>query len=191
MLRYPLALALLVALAVPSLIGCDSGADGSDLDLTVRGFAFTGNSGPSPDDVCGEPTRTSGFITGTPNPYQGASVFETSEDERIFRFINLPNRVRIEIVRARWVGAHFPRGIGQTVRVFEKDSPSRSFDWDLRDETGELVPSGFYRAFFTLTDEDAAALELDGTTLFDDFYVIQREVSMLGDGSWQDPTGCL
>src|SRR5690606_7419908 len=165
--------------------------DGSDLDLTVRGFAFTESSGPSPDDVCGEPTRTSGFITGRPNPYQGASVFETSEDERIFRFINLPNRGRIEIVRARWAGAQYPRGIGETVRVFEKDSPSRSFDWDLRDETGELVSSGFYRVFFTLTDEDAAALEFDGTTLFDDLYVIQREVSMLGDGSWQDPTGCL
>ena len=191
MSRSPLVSALFVALAVVSFAGCDSGADGPGPGLTVKGFAFTISGGPNPDNVCGEPTRTSGLITGMPNPYRGASVFETTEDDRVFRLINLPDRVRIEIVRARWVGAQAPRDIGETVRVFEKDSPSRSFDWDLRDETGELVPSGFYRVFFTLTDEDAAALELDGTTLFDDFYVIQREVSMLGDGSWQDPTGCL
>lgn len=195
MFRLPLVLAVLVALAGLSLAACDSGEDGPDPGLAVTGFAFTVSGGPSPDNVCGEPTRTSGLITGMPNPYRGASVFETSPDERILRFVNLPSQVHIEIVRAYWAEAGRPldpRGtVGETVRIFEKDNPSRSLDWDLRDAGGDLVPSGFYRAFFTVSEETAEALEFGSTRVFDDLYVVQREVSELGDGSWADPTGCL
>jgi hypothetical protein len=202
--------------------GCDS-ADDSPHPITagleVYGFAITTVGSPEVDPyrVCGRPTRTSGFITAVPNPYLGLSVYEADPANRILRFINVPGRVRIEIVRAYWhtrgpspsllwTAGGLVRVVpstGRTVRVIEKDSPSRSIDWDLRDEAGELVPSGFYRVFFTVDEGLARALGFDGPTVYDDIYVIQREDSgitisvdggeteTLGDGSWVDPTGCI
>ncbi|MEM1043126.1 MAG: hypothetical protein AAGI91_10910 [Bacteroidota bacterium] len=206
MIRSALVLAILILLPVA---GCDSGETIPQSDLAVTGFAITLETSPEVDPffVCGRPARTAGLIAAVPNPYRGRSVYETGEGVRVLRFINLPNEVRIEIVRAYWhtvgpdptstaVGGSlaYVRGrTGETVRAFEKDSPSRSFDWDLRDARGDLVPSGFYRAFFTYGSR----------TVFDDLYVVQPEVSgdlfrtddgevsQVGDGSWFDPTGCL
>lgn len=193
------------------LVGCDSDGSHAGADLAVTGFVVTMPERPEVDPAraCGRPTRTSGRITAVPNPYRGLSTYENGADDRRLRFINLPDRVRIEVVGAYWFASGAPREdahvagglvqvyspVGQTVRVLEKDSPSRSLDWDLRDARGRLVPSGFYRAYFTSPD-------LPGR-VFDDLYVIQREdsgeriafddgeVRTLGDGSWIDPTGCL
>jgi hypothetical protein len=207
MLPRPLALVLFPAL----LLGCDSDGSSAVTDLAVTGFVVTSPGQPEVDPAraCGRPARTSGLIAAVPNPYRGTSTYESSADDRRLRFINLPARVRIEIVGAYWFASGAPREdahvaggvvrvyspVGQTVRVLEKDIPSRSFDWDLRDARGRLVPSGFYRAYFTSPG-------LPGR-VFDDLYVIQPEdsseiiafddgeVRMLGDGSWVDPTGCL
>lgn len=208
--RFP-SILFVAALALP-LAGCDSADEGprrATAGLGVRGFAVTTPERPEvePGRVCGRPTRTSGPITAVPNPYPGASAYEAGEDDRRLRFINLPEQVRVEVVRAYWAesdGPHDPRGaVGDTVRVIEKDSPSRSLDWDLRDAAGDLVPSGFYRVFFTLTEGDAAALGLGGAAVFDDVYVVQRTVPLSDldpasgitvetlNPTWADPTGCL
>lgn len=198
--RFPLVLVLAATLALP-LAGCDTADDGPHpitAGLEVYGFAVTSTERPEvePGRACGRPTRTSGPIAAVPNPYFGLSVYETDSANRRLRFINLPDSVRIEIVRAYWhtrgpspsslwTAGGLARVIpstGQTVRVIEKGSPSRSLDWDLRDAAGDLVPSGFYRAFFT-TGEGSAG----GATVFDDLYLIQREDL----ATWRDPTGCL
>jgi hypothetical protein len=203
-------LALLLPLAF-LLVGCDSDGSNAGADLAVTGFVITTPERPEVDlfRACGRPARTSGLITAVPNPYRGVSAYEEDPDNRRLRFINLPERVRIEIVSAYWFASGAPREVetvaggvvrvyspvGRTVRVLKKASPSRSLDWDLRDARGEFVPSGFYRAYFT-------SPSLPGR-VFEDLYIIQREdssdllffddgeVQMLGDGSWTDPTGCL
>jgi hypothetical protein len=129
------------------LAGCDSSDDGPHpitAGLEVRGIAITDPRQPEvdPHRVCGRPTRTSGRIAAVPNPYLGLSAYETDPAIRRLRFINVPGRVRIEIVRAYWhtrgpspsslwTAGGLARVIpstGQTVRVIEKDSPSRSID---------------------------------------------------------------
>ena len=69
-----------------------------------------------------------------PNPYFGASRYETGNLERIARFINMPDVVNIRIYTVS----------GSLIRTINKTGPSRSVDWDLTTESGLPVASGMY-----------------------------------------------
>lgn len=69
-----------------------------------------------------------------PNPYVGASGYETDNLDRTARFINLPDQARIRIYTVS----------GTLVREIVKDGPERSVDWDLTTFNNLPIASGMY-----------------------------------------------
>ncbi|RMG36194.1 MAG: hypothetical protein D6732_08450 [Methanobacteriota archaeon] len=125
-----------------------------------------------------------------PNPYLGYNPEELDPDVMMITFTRLPRKVEVDIYRAVWVGQKSDGEVkGFTgslaahpilpVVTLKKDSPSQYFSWNFRDKLGNLLPSGFYRAFFFV----------DGDSLinFVDMYVITR----FDCSTWIDPTGFL
>ena len=74
-------------------------------------------------------------IAMVPNPYMGASTYESGNLSRVVRLTNLPpEAATIQIYTVA----------GSLVRTLRKDGTSRSLDWDLQTETGLPVASGMY-----------------------------------------------
>ncbi len=70
-----------------------------------------------------------------PDPYYVTSSYETSIDNKIIKFVNLPNKA---IIRIYTVG-------GVLVRVLEHNSATSSEEiWDVRNRGGQFVASGVY-----------------------------------------------
>ena len=82
-------------------------------------------------------------IAMVPNPYMGASTYETGNLSRVVRITNLPpDAATIQIYTVA----------GSLVRTLRKDGPSRSLDWDLQTETGLPVASGMYLVRIEIAD---------------------------------------
>lgn len=77
-----------------------------------------------------------------PNPYLGFSAYESANAERTARFTNLPQQATIRIFTIS----------GTLVRTLQKDSPARSFDWNLQTEGGLPVASGLYLVHIELPE---------------------------------------
>ncbi len=77
-----------------------------------------------------------------PNPYYGASEYESANVERVARFTNLPQRATIRIFTIS----------GTLIRTLEKDNASRSFDWNLQTDNNLPVASGLYLIHIELPD---------------------------------------
>jgi hypothetical protein len=78
-----------------------------------------------------------------PDPYYVKSAYEASTEQKILKFVGLPQRAIIRIYSVS----------GVLVRMLEHDgsqysSTSRSqgseFDWDLRNRNNQVVASGVY-----------------------------------------------
>ncbi len=75
-------------------------------------------------------------ISVFPNPYFGGNDLERTMGERIIRFTGLPKEVTIRIYTLA----------GVFVRRIDKSDLSQYIDWDLKNDTGNLVASGIYIA---------------------------------------------
>lgn len=127
-----------------------SGADlDSDLDGTVIRFyttdpnqigdSFTVNTAdfaavPAEEQDADAQEAALDLIAITPNPYRGYSGYETSGNQTIARFVNLPAQATIRIFTLS----------GTLVRTIEKNSGTATIDWNLRTEAGLPVASGMY-----------------------------------------------
>ena len=87
-----------------------------------------------------------------PDPYYVKSAYEASTDQKILKFVGLPEKAIIRIYSVS----------GVLVRMLEHDgsryaSTSRSqgseFDWDLRNRNNQVVASGVY--FYHIESGDA------------------------------------
>ncbi len=70
----------------------------------------------------------------TPNPYKGASAYETTNVKDVARFTNMPEQATIRIFTLD----------GTLIRTIIKNSPENWIDWDLRTEEGLPIASGIY-----------------------------------------------
>jgi len=70
----------------------------------------------------------------TPNPYKGASAYETINTQDVVRFTNMPEKATIRIFTLA----------GTLIRTIIKNSPDTWIDWDLRTDTGLPIASGMY-----------------------------------------------
>jgi hypothetical protein len=127
-----------------------SGADlDSDLDGSVIRFyttdpnqigdSFTVNTAdfaavPAEEQDADAQEAALDLIAITPNPYRGYSGYETSGNQTIARFVNLPAQATIRIFTLS----------GTLVRTIEKNSGTATIDWNLRTEAGLPVASGMY-----------------------------------------------
>ncbi len=134
-------------------------------------------------------------IKAVPNPLISTPVREDSLNSRGYRklvFTHLPTSIKIQIVKGIWVGELFDhksiisgatiyRISSSPLRTIEhvSDLSDGSVSWDLRDDNGNTVPSGFYRIYFIQESEN-------GFHWFD-IYLIQPEDFY----TWVDPTGWL
>lgn len=147
-------------------------------------------------DVYGTPSYTldrneSGLIfNAVPNSYLVYSLYETHGRELIMKFINLPKQACIEIYRGVWAGQHPPltndvkaggvvRKSIAPIRTLRKNNETNELIWDLRNENGNVIRSGFYRAY----------LLNDTLKIIDwvDLYII----TPVDCSTWIDPTGFL
>lgn len=74
-------------------------------------------------------------INVVPNPYLGASTYESGNLSRVARFTNLPEQA--STIRIYTVA-------GTLIKTLRKEGPSRSLDWDLTTENDLPVASGMY-----------------------------------------------
>ncbi|OZC03809.1 hypothetical protein BSZ36_12925 [Rubricoccus marinus] len=74
-------------------------------------------------------------IQVVPNPYLGASTYETGNLSRVVRFTNLPEQA--STIRVFTVA-------GTLVKTLRKEGSSRSLDWNLETENNLPVASGMY-----------------------------------------------
>ena len=75
------------------------------------------------------------LIQVVPNPYLGASSYESGNASRVARFTNLPEQAAT--IRVFTVA-------GTLVKTLRKDGRSRSLDWDLTTQNNLPVASGMY-----------------------------------------------
>ncbi len=70
----------------------------------------------------------------SPNPYKGASDYETTNLADVARFINLPEQATIRVFTLD----------GSLIKTIVKNSQTTSIDWDLNTEAGLPIASGMY-----------------------------------------------
>ncbi len=104
------------------------------------------------------------LIAITPNPYRGFSGYETSGNQSIARFVNLPAQATIRIFTLS----------GTLVRTIEKNSPAATIDWNLKTEANLPVASGMYLIHVQGRQADGAVI---GERILK-FGVIQRRVQL-------------
>ncbi len=69
-----------------------------------------------------------------PNPYYGASEYETNQLDNTVKIINLPERCIISIYNSN----------GGLIRKFDKDNSNSYILWDLKNQYGISIASGMY-----------------------------------------------
>ena len=74
------------------------------------------------------------MINVVPNPYLGASSYETGNLDTKVKIVNLPEVCTVRIYNTT----------GKLVRTFKKDSPVTHIDWDLNNHQRVPVASGVY-----------------------------------------------
>jgi hypothetical protein len=96
-----------------------------------------------------------------PNPYYAYHSQETNREERFITFTHLPDKATIRIFNLA----------GGQVRKLDKvpgDGTGQFYKWDLNNETGLPVASGFYLAYIEMPD-------LDKTKTVK-FFILQRKI---------------
>ena len=74
------------------------------------------------------------LINVVPNPYYAYSNYETHKLDNVVKIVNIPEVCTIKIYTVN----------GNLVRTYNKDDPSTSVDWDLKNFKGIPVASGVY-----------------------------------------------
>jgi hypothetical protein len=69
-----------------------------------------------------------------PNPYYAYSNYEFDKLDNVIKLVNLPERCEIKIYTVN----------GTLVRMFKKDDPFTSLDWDLKNQFNIPISSGIY-----------------------------------------------
>ncbi|MEM1269118.1 MAG: T9SS type A sorting domain-containing protein [Bacteroidota bacterium] len=70
----------------------------------------------------------------SPNPYKGASAYETTNLNDVARFINMPEQATIRVFTLA----------GTLIKTLIKNGPEASLDWDLTTDSNLPVASGMY-----------------------------------------------
>lgn len=86
-------------------------------------------------------------ISVFPNPFFAGN---NTADQNYVRFIGIPTRATIRIFTLS----------GQIVRKLEKDDQKKFIDWDLRNESGQIVASGMYIAHVDMPDIGSKILKV-------------------------------
>jgi hypothetical protein len=89
------------------------------------------------------------MIGAVPNPYMGASEYETVNTDRIVRFVNIPDLATIRIYTVA----------GALVKTFQ-DVTGPSVDWDLTTSNNLPVASGMYLVHVDVPDVGERVLKL-------------------------------
>lgn len=113
-------------------------------------------------EVIGNPAYEVKSINAVPNPFTGYGTepLFTGTGRPRFRFTHLPTqKAKVVIVRGITLqdaailnNSHF--GVpsapdkAMIIRTLEKNGPERFCFWDFRDFRGNIVESGYYRAYF-------------------------------------------
>ena len=84
----------------------------------------------------------------SPNPYRGASNYETSNLQDAARFTGLPERATIRIFTLS----------GTLIRTLSKSGPDRFLEWDLQTETALPIASGMYLIHVDVLDSDGKSI---------------------------------
>lgn len=125
-----------------------------------------------------------------PNPYFASSPLDTSPTNRFIMFNHLPDKVAIHIYKGIWFTQEPPPnpvvidgGIVaksvKPIRTLHHQSESQFEKWDLKDNSGNYISSGFYRAYFVS--------EQDELLNWVDMYILMP----FDCATWVDPTGML
>jgi len=91
-----------------------------------------------------------GEITVFPNPYYGNHSFEKSYSQRFVRFTGLPEEVIIRIYSLS----------GVFIKRIDKNTSGEFVDWDLRNQSNQLVGSGIYLAYLEMPGVGEKILKL-------------------------------
>ena len=143
--------------ALRQYVGAITGGQGAGGDLGP--YAFSNPEGVLPFTAVGAELRSSFAIESSvlaaskndlrevhtvPDPYYVRSAYESSTDQKLLKFVGLPDRAIIRIYSVS----------GVLVRVLEHDasgqvnptglSQGSEFDWDLRNRNNQVVASGVY-----------------------------------------------
>ncbi len=84
----------------------------------------------------------------SPNPYRGASNYETSNLQDAARFTGLPERATIRIFTLS----------GTLIRTLRKSGPDRFLEWDLQTENALPIASGMYLIHVDVLDTDGKSI---------------------------------
>ncbi len=84
----------------------------------------------------------------SPNPYRGASDYETSNLGDIARFTGLPERATIRIFTLS----------GTLIRTLSKSGPDRYLEWDLQTENALPIASGMYLIHVDVLDSNGQSV---------------------------------
>ncbi len=130
-------------------------------------------------------------INIVPNPHLGYSRYATSYLTPLVRIIYPPDEAKIVIVKGLWIGEKEKNALNTSgaitatsnlriVRIIDKSSNHDYVSWDLKDEDGNFVPSGFYRIYIQseFFDNDILWIDL--------YLILPFDVE-----KWMDPTGWL
>ena len=80
----------------------------------------------------------------TPNPYRGRSAYERDSNDRLVRFVNLPEQAQIRIYTVA----------GTLIRTIDKSGLGSTIDWNLETENNLPVASGMYLIHVEARDGD-------------------------------------
>ena len=125
----------------------------------ITGIHVTTNEHPDgTGEVIGIPSYTVKDINVFPNPYSGIITTFSSNRELYVVFNHLPEKVTIVIIKGKSsseafnshrsiMGVPIIKSDVLKVRTVEKDDVSQFSTWDFKDDDGDYVLSGYYRAY--------------------------------------------
>jgi hypothetical protein len=90
-------------------------------------------------------------INIVPNPYYAYSEYENSKLDNRVKIVNVPERCTVTIFNMQ----------GALVRVFEKDDPLTSIEWDLKNHKSIPIAGGLYIIHIKVPVDGAGATALE------------------------------
>ena len=142
--------------ALRQYVGAITGGQGAAGDLGP--YAYTNPEGALPFTAIGAELRSSFSVAGSvvaatkndlrdvhtvPDPYYVRSAYEASTDQKVLKFVGLPDRAIIRIYSVSGVLVRMLEHNGNTVNPTSRSQGSE-FDWDLRNRNNQVVASGVY-----------------------------------------------
>ncbi len=92
------------------------------------------------------------MINVVPNPYYAYSAYSRNHTEQIVKITNLPERCQITIYNIQ----------GKVVRAYDKNNPTSSLDWDLKNHQGQPIAGGVYLIHVKVPDVGERVLKWFG-----------------------------